>query len=191
MRLELLRLHRSLKATTVYVTHDQVEAMTLAHRIAVLNKGRLAQLGEPAALYDRPASTFVARFFGTPEMNLLSGQIKDGVFAADATTLRAPVPGYPSGPALLGARAEHLHLWDEAAADAPDTLVGSVDVIEHLGSETLVHVRVGEQLLVARCAVEHTPKVSSRVALRLDPAHWHLFAAPAAEQDGARLVAES
>jgi ABC-type sugar transport system ATPase subunit len=195
MRLELMRLHKNLKATTVYVTHDQVEAMTLAHRIAVLNQGRLVQLGAPTALYDRPISPFVARFFGTPEMNLVSGRVTAGTFEAIGETpgeplLRLSVSGYPDGAALLGVRAEHLlFVSNQDAAAGPPPIKGRVDVVEHLGSETLVHVRVGKQGLVARCAVEATPAAGSDVDLAIAPGRFHLFSPPQGAQDGARLVA--
>ena len=105
MRLELLRLHRRLKATMIYVTHDQVEAMTLADRIAILRQGRIEQMGSPSQLYDQPVNTFVARFFGTPEMNLIDGKMEDGWFVADGIPFRVHLPGYESQPVTLGVRA--------------------------------------------------------------------------------------
>jgi len=202
MRLELLRLHRRLSTTTVYVTHDQVEAMTLAHRIAVLKRGALIQIGTPSELYDRPANTFVARFFGTPEMNILPGRVTDGFFVADGDrdAFRAAVPEYPAGPALFGVRAEHLNLLPldrigRAIADI-DFSRGTVDVVENLGSDSLVHVTVGKHSLVARCSVEHAPEPGTTIAVKVTPLRWHLFArppesGPGAGQDGVRLTARS
>jgi sn-glycerol 3-phosphate transport system ATP-binding protein len=189
MRLELLRLHRRLSTTTVYVTHDQVEAMTLAHRIAVLKQGALIQLGRPSELYDRPHNTFVARFFGTPEMNLVAGQLAEGSFVADEGDgqFRLAAADYPSGPATFGIRAEHVQLVDAAH---PGALPAVVDVVENLGSDALVHLRVGRQAVVARCAVEEAPAAQSQIGLVLAAARWHLFARPPASEhrDGLRLA---
>jgi multiple sugar transport system ATP-binding protein len=191
MRVELLRLHRRLSTTTVYVTHDQVEAMTLAHRIVVLKQGALVQVGRPGELYDRPTSTFVARFFGSPEMNLVDGRVEGGVFhaAEEAAPLHIPVGSYPSGPATFGVRAEHL-TW--LAPDAPDAPIrGTVDVIENLGSDALAHVRVGGYSLVVRCSVESPPTAGSAAALAPHPERWHLFARPGDGGDGPRLTPRS
>lgn len=189
MRLELLRLHRRLSTTTVYVTHDQVEAMTLAHRIVVLQRGSLIQVGKPSELYDQPKNTFVARFFGTPEMNLIAGRIQDGIFMADGqeSELRVPVVGYPTGPAVFGVRAEHLHIL-QPAPEPPPAIHGVVDVVENLGSDALAHVRVGKINLVARCSVEDPPPVGGRVALAPTPLRWHVFERPGEGKDGARLT---
>jgi ABC-type sugar transport system ATPase subunit len=189
MRLELLRLHRRLGATMVYVTHDQVEAMTLASRIAVLRRGELMQVGTPTELYTQPATTFVARFFGTPEMNLIDGAIRDGWFRASGLELGAAAPGFPAGDAVLGVRAEDLALGpaDPASDAAPGQARGHVDVIEHLGSEDLLHVRCGEKLLVVRSPVGSSPPSGSAVSVRVQPGRAHLFRCPQGEQDGARL----
>ncbi len=194
MRLELLRLHRRLKTTTIYVTHDQVEAMTLAQRIAVLKQGKLIQVGTPADLYDRPINTFVARFFGTPEMNLIAGQVKDGCFVADGEGLQIATAGYPSGPAIFGIRPEHLHLLREEPTNktaVADHFLGHADIVENLGSEALVHVRVAEHVLIARCPVEHAPPAGNAVIAQPASLRWHLFArshaADGMPQDGVRL----
>src|SRR6185312_719149 len=122
MRVELMRLHQRLSATMVYVTHDQVEAMTLADRIAVLNAGALMQVGAPSELYTRPANLFVAKFIGTPEMNVIDAR------AAEACRLTAALPRQV---ASVGVRAEDLRL-------APGGVGAQVDVVEHLGAEALV-----------------------------------------------------
>ena len=187
MRLELLRLHRRLSATMVYVTHDQVEAMTLADRIAVLKQGELVQVGTPAELYNQPRNTFVARFFGTPEMNLLPGTIDNGEFVATdaALALRVAAAGYPSGPVALGIRAE-----DVVLADRPGdgSIRARVDVIEHLGSEDLIHLNGGTSRLVVRCATTGAPPSGSEVSLRVPAAHCHFFARDPGIPDGARLT---
>ena len=188
MRLELLRLHRRLSATMVYVTHDQVEAMTLASRIAVLKRGELVQVGTPSQLYNQPCSTFVARFFGTPEMNLLEGKIADGRFVATDAELTVAAPGYEDGPVTLGVRAEDVSI-------GPPGLVprATLDLVEHLGAEDLIHLRAGRKTLVARCEPRHTPPTGSEVSLRIAAERCHLFARPepgsAAEaaRDGVRL----
>jgi ABC-type sugar transport system ATPase subunit len=192
MRVELLRLHRTLGTTTIYVTHDQVEAMTLAHRIAVLRAGRLEQLGTPRDLYDRPRSPFVARFFGTPEMNLVPGQVRAGTFTAEPGGLTVATPGYAEGPATLGVRAEDLQLLraESPAALPPDAVgQGLLDVVEDLGSEALAHVHVGGHHLIARSTIADLPPAGTQVALRLADSHWHLFSRdPSAPEGEARLL---
>jgi multiple sugar transport system ATP-binding protein len=183
MRLELRRLHQELCTTTIYVTHDQIEAMTLADRIAVIKQGTLVQIGTPNELYDRPANTFVARFFGTPEMNLIEGRVEDGVFLAEdgATMLQTAVSGFPSGPAIFGVRAEHLSMETGGRLDndGKDVIRGTVEVVENLGSEALAHVRVGKHRLIARCLVQSAPNTGQDVRLKVSPQRWHLFAQPA------------
>jgi ABC-type sugar transport system ATPase subunit len=167
MRVELKRLHQQLGATMVYVTHDQVEAMTLADRIAVLEAGALRQVGPPAQLYAQPANLFVARFIGTPEMNVMA--------AADATAAGL-CAGLPAEVATVGVRAEELRL-------GPDGVPATVDVVEHLGPEALVHVRVGALALTARVEARAVPRPGERVGLLVDGARLHRFAA-----DGARVA---
>jgi ABC-type sugar transport system ATPase subunit len=177
MRVELKRLHQQLGATMVYVTHDQVEAMTLADRIAVLVEGALQQVGAPGELYARPANLFVARFIGTPEMNVVDAA------AAQASGLVGHVP---EGVATLGVRAEDLRL---VAGGVPAT----VDVVEQLGPEALVHLRVADRRrpaaadatagaidLVARVDARAAPRPGERVALAADGARLHGFDAAGA-----------
>ena len=186
MRLELLRLHRRLQSTMVYVTHDQVEAMTLADRIAVLRQGALEQIGTPQELYLKPKNVFVAKFFGAPEMNMLPGRITAGQFVREGAELplQLPVPGLPDGKAVLGIRAEDLHLM---TAESSGQLSAQVDVIEHLGAEDLVHVRSGASSLVARCAVQQTPATGAQVQLRLEVERCHFFSCEAGPTEGHRL----
>ena len=144
MRTELVKLHQQLKATMIYVTHDQVEAMTMADRIVVLNGGRVEQVGTPLELYHHPANRFVAEFIGAPKMNMLDttvtaqagGSVTLALPGGAAFDLQAPAVGAAPGAKLtLGLRPEALEL----AADGP--LKGTVDIVEHLGSETLVYVK--------------------------------------------------
>jgi ABC-type sugar transport system ATPase subunit len=166
MRVELMRLHQRLGATMVYVTHDQVEAMTLANRIAVLNQGALMQVGPPGELYARPANLFVARFLGTPEMNVIDAR------AAQASRLCAALP---QEAASVGVRAEDLQLGAGGVG-------AQVDVVEHLGPEALVHLRVEMIELCARVDARHVPRPGERVTVSVDSARLHCFGA-----DGARV----
>src|SRR5262249_54492596 len=115
MRIEIKRLQRELAATMLYVTHDQVEAMTMADRIAVMHKGRLQQPASPAEPSARPATLFVATFCGSPPMNILAGEIADGAFRRRAASLSLPAPSW-AGPIKLGFRPEHAALVDAAAS---------------------------------------------------------------------------
>jgi multiple sugar transport system ATP-binding protein len=156
VRAELKKLHERLGATFVYVTHDQAEAMTLADRIAVLRDGLLEQLGTPREIYDRPASAFVARFVGTPQVNLVSPE-----------TL-----GLPAAPALAGLRPEHLAVSRHAA---PGSLEARVWLVEPMGSETWVTVERGDARLVARCDARFEAAPGTPVQLSFDRARLHWF----------------
>ena len=144
MRTELKRLHRELRKTFVFVTHDQEEAMTLGTRIAVLNHGRLVQFDEPRAVYRRPATRFVAEFIGRPAMNTLDGVVADGHFQAG--TLSVPVAA-PPGPLILGIRPEHMIIRD---APTDDSIALTLDVAELVEPDTLLFLRSGPLGLVAR-----------------------------------------
>jgi multiple sugar transport system ATP-binding protein len=140
MRIELARLHKQLGTTMIYVTHDQVEAMTLGQRIAVFNQGRIEQVGTPLELYDRPANRFVAQFIGSPKMNLLaaSRDPQGRLQVAEAGSLAAPAKLSDSAEAAwIGMRSEDIVLQDEAS---PDTLAATVALIEHLGDTTIVYL---------------------------------------------------
>jgi multiple sugar transport system ATP-binding protein len=171
MRIEIKRLQRELAVTTLYVTHDQIEAMTMADLIAVMREGRLQQLAAPAELYAHPANLFVARFCGSPPMNVLDGEAADGAFRHAGGTL-AGAAGPARGPVKLGFRPEHAKL---VAPGATDALAGEIYVVEPLGNETLVTVRVGEQLLNVREAAEYTRPVGERCAVQPVPGRVHLF----------------
>ena len=138
MRSEMKELHQRLKTTTVYVTHDQIEAMTMADKIVVMEHGHVRQAGPPLELYDRPANLFVAGFIGSPAMNLLEGMVAGGSFTAlDGTVWPMPPHPIPDGPAIYGIRPEHFAL-DGAGMPA------RVVVVEPMGSETQVMMRIGE-----------------------------------------------
>ena len=162
-RVEIHKLHVALGATTIYVTHDQVEAMTLADRVVVLRDGLIEQVGTPLDLYDRPANRFVAQFIGMPSMNMVAaGAIPS--FSAQ-TGGRLPADGF------LGVRPEGLRVRAGQGAGVP----GRVDLVEALGADTLIHVDVAGTPLIAR-QNERTPlRVGDGVDVELDPAVLHLF----------------
>jgi sn-glycerol 3-phosphate transport system ATP-binding protein len=179
MRLEILKLHDRLKTTSLYVTHDQVEAMTLAHRMVVMNQGLPEQIGAPMEVFDRPASVFVAGFIGSPPMNLLPVRVGgEGSMRADDNSAElhiAPqdVPQEVRGRrVVLGMRPEHMML-NARGIDA------EVEMIETLGSEQLVHCRCGQQLIVVRCSTrqlsESRVSLGTQVEIGPDgrhPLHW-------------------
>ncbi len=170
-RTELKALQRKLGTTMIFVTHDQAEAMTLADRIAVLDRGRLLQLGTPDDLYARPANLFVAQFIGSPPMNVLDAAVEDGALVAEGVW-RLPLARRVDAPAVrVGIRPEAI------ALDAPSPDGPSVEVLvsEPLGSETIVDVTVGAALVKVRVAPEVRPGPGTRVRLRADPAALRLF----------------
>ncbi|MEJ2632146.1 MAG: sn-glycerol-3-phosphate ABC transporter ATP-binding protein UgpC [Acidihalobacter sp.] len=185
MRLEIIKLHQRLDATMVYVTHDQIEAMTMADRIAVINQGHLEQLGTPLELYETPRNLFVAGFIGSPKMNFIKTRIDaidaDGVTVTLTGDVRLTVPVDGSsltsgGEVTLGVRPEHLGVERGVDGAADITLAAEVKVIEHLGGEKLIHAQLGEGLEVeikasGHAAVEHgeRPDLAVRAAL------CHLF----------------
>jgi multiple sugar transport system ATP-binding protein len=182
MRLEIARLHQRLKATMIYVTHDQVEALTLADRIVVLNAGDIQQVGTPLELYDRPANKFVAQFIGSPTMNILGIEPRDGgISLSDGTKLQLGLSGGQSAASELGVRPEHLNI---VAPDAAH-ISGTAELVEHLGSDTNIHASVPGigQVLVREHG--HFPlKSGDKVGIALDLDKTHLFG-----PDGRRLAA--
>jgi len=177
MRSEIKRLHQRLGATIIYVTHDQVEAMTLADRIAVLSAGHLMQYDTPDAIYNRPAAVFVAGFTGAPPMNLVPCTLADG--RADLGGALAALPAdlarRAGGSADLsfGVRPENLRLAREAGDDV--VLAAEVLLLEPLGAETLVTFRIGQAEMVARCPAAYRPAAGTRTELFVSPSHLHLF----------------
>ncbi|OCP15778.1 MULTISPECIES: ABC transporter ATP-binding protein [unclassified Ensifer] len=172
MRLEIAKLHRTLGATMIYVTHDQVEAMTLADRIVVMKDGRVMQQGSPQALYQTPANLFVAQFIGSPKMNLLPcRRSADGLDLSGEGSIRLPLSG-PAAPAHLGARPEHLSLVSPDSGDCR----GTIEVSEYLGGNTSVFVRAGKLGLINVSAPADTPyRIGETVGIRIDAASSSLF----------------
>ena len=189
MRRELATLHRRLGATMLYVTHDQVEAMTLGDRIVVMHEGRVRQVDTPANVYDHPHDTFVAGFLGSPPMNLLGGTLvrRDErwyVQLADAPALQLALPPVLAEAAsrvgtravIVGIRPEHLvALPLEGAPSGRDGLTASVELAEPLGHEQLLHLRAGGMSFTVRGAPGVRPAVGSHVWARMAPDRLHLF----------------
>ena len=178
-RVELVQLHEQLATTFIYVTHDQVEAMTMADRIAVINEGRLQQVGPPQAVYDRPQNLFVARFIGSPPMDVVEGTVtavdgaEAGIDLGEAGTIVAALPAgssvAPGRRVNVGVRPEHLVLGS-------GELHGVVDVVESLGHERHLFVDVAGQRIICRQSGEDpAPSAGDRVDLFARPAHVHLF----------------
>jgi len=165
MRLEIARLHQRLGATMVYVTHDQVEAMTLADRIVVFNDGRIEQVGSPMELYEHPANRFVAGFIGAPSMNFLPVRVT-GVQIESPGMRPVPVLSGKETVTELGMRPEHLAIATESGAD----LIGEIELIERLGAETYAYIRVpGQPSDLTVRLPGHTPYgPGNRVGLMVD-----------------------
>ncbi len=189
MRAEITKLQQALRTTTIYVTHDQVEAMTMGSRIAVLKDGSLQQVGAPLEVYEHPVNVFVATFIGTPPMNFLPADVADGgaVLRAPAFALRLPpaaratVAKHGAQRVLLGIRPENVRVASgspvAAPAPSPDggRVEGTVEVVELLGNEAIVHARVGDVLLVCTTESHRAPRAGSRISLDLDLGAIHLF----------------
>ncbi|HEU4796790.1 MAG TPA: ABC transporter ATP-binding protein [Pyrinomonadaceae bacterium] len=169
MRGELKRLQHQLRTTTIYVTHDQAEAMTLASRVAVMKKGRLQQFDTPLNIYNHPANRFVAEFVGNPSMNFLDGKIERGIFSSDSITI--PV-NQPDSTGTLGIRPEHLHVLTQPQDGA---VPATVYVTELMGNETFVFLSVGSHRLIARAAADFRADVESTVWLRFESEKAHFF----------------
>ena len=171
MRAEIKRLQRDLGTTTVYVTHDQVEAMTMADLVAVMRHGRLQQLAPPGEVYARPANLFVAQFCGSPPMNVLDGTVEDGRFRHPSGEVPLPGPRH-TGPVKLGFRPENAQM---TAPGEAGSLAGEVYVVEPLGNETLIAVTVGSEQVNLRAPAGFEPAVGEPCGVRPDPGRLHLF----------------
>ncbi len=183
-RAQISKLHQRLRTTTIYVTHDQVEAMTMGDRIAVMKDGVLQQLDTPQGIYDRPANMFVAGFIGSPAMNVLTLRVESG---SEGVTLRSdtltlPVPGslretlrsYTGREVVVGIRPEDLH---EARGDRPDMapLRAQVEVVEPLGSDAYLHVQAAGVLMIARVNGRTTARPGDEMTLWVDAQRLHAF----------------
>jgi multiple sugar transport system ATP-binding protein len=178
-RAEIAQLHQRLRATMIYVTHDQIEAMTLGDRIVVLDLGRIQQIDKPLNLYRNPANRFVAGFIGSPPMNFLEGRVEDSRFVTADNAVTIPLRTAPrTGPMVLGIRPEHMSVDGQGPA-ARFTL----DLVEPIGNEVFVYATAGQNHVVARIAPQELPKIGTPIGISFDPAHLHFFDA----QSGARI----
>jgi sn-glycerol 3-phosphate transport system ATP-binding protein len=181
-RLEIQKLHAELGVTSLFVTHDQVEAMTLGQRLMVLNGGRIDQIGTPEQVYGTPASIFVAGFIGSPPMNLLKGQADGSRFVVGGTSLPLPSAAPRSGPLTLGVRPEHVEIEH---GGAPGSWPMKVDVLEMLGAERLVYGQLGDAAFTLR--IDGTlvpPKHGDTVRLQVMRERLHWFDAETGKRVG-------
>jgi multiple sugar transport system ATP-binding protein len=179
LRVELKRLHQQLKNTMIYVTHDQVEAMTLADRIAIMKGGMIEQLDSPEVIYAKPCNKYVADFIGSPAMNLFTGQLSDMTFSCDDFNI--DVTGYEFASKTrwdkavwLGVRPEHI-LTGDAAANATYTGTAEIDIVEPMGSDTLVWVNFAGQSVRVRTEGQSGLKSGDTLTIGFDAARLHLF----------------
>jgi len=177
-RAQIKNLHHTLKRTTIYVTHDQIEAMTLADRVVVMSKGVVQQVGTPMEIYDRPANTFVAGFIGSPAMNLVHGDIADGVFTGDHIRIEG-LAKTMRGPVTLGFRAEDAVITHESGQiEAP------IYSVELLGEATMISMRVAGELVSVKTTKDYRAEIGDVVRVSIHPDACHLFD----RQSGARIV---
>ncbi len=177
LRVELKQLHDRLENTMIYVTHDQVEAMTLADRIAIMKDGIIQQLASPAEIYSRPANLYVADFIGSPAMNLLKGRIEGGTFKAGEMAI--PLNGYDftrktEGDAVFGIRPEHVIVGEDATA-APCRLEVKAEVVDPLGSDTLVMTRLGGERFWLRISGQSHVRAGETLPIGLSAGPASLF----------------
>jgi multiple sugar transport system ATP-binding protein len=183
MRAEITKLQQRLKTTAVYVTHDQVEAMTMGNRIAVMNAGKLQQVGTPLDLYELPANVFVAQFIGTPPMNLIKGVIGDG-----GTTIATPKYSIPVSKSLqsltqgkdgkkvvFGVRPENIVSANRSARGEIHRITVEVEIVEPLGHEVVIYGRLGDDLIVAKLDPHEIPKMGETCDLLIELDELHLF----------------
>jgi multiple sugar transport system ATP-binding protein len=178
MRAELKHMQNTLGITTIYVTHDQIEAMTLAHRVAILEKGVLQQLATPAEIYNNPANLFVAQFIGSPPMNIVKGALEGGAFMAHGEKIAAPAKGKVAD-AVLGVRPEDCAV----TAPAKGNLRAEVYTTELIGDHTLVTVKAGSDMLTVKAAKDFTAKSGERIGISLPKDKLYVFDSA----DGARV----
>jgi len=179
LRVELKRLHNQLQNTMVYVTHDQVEAMTLADRIAVMKGGAIMQLGTPDEIYNRPRNLYVADFIGSPSMNFIEGEFEAGTFKSGALNL--PMTGYDfvdgqtaDRPAVIGLRPEHI-ITGELTSSAPVQMDVTVDLVEPMGADTLIYATLNGDPFRIRMGGQAPVKPGDTLPIGIDPSRSSLF----------------
>lgn len=184
MRAEIVKLHRRLKTTTIYVTHDQTEAMTMASRIVIMKDGFIQQVGSPKEVYDFPENRFVGGFIGSPAMNFFDGKIDKGAFVMGDKMLDIPQQlmatlkseGYEGRAVTLGIRPEHIHVNNEDLSGIPASEFEAViTVCELTGAETILHAVYAEQEFIARVDASTTIEPGHTATLAFDMAHVHFF----------------
>jgi len=183
MRAEISTLQKRLQTTTVYVTHDQVEAMTMGDRMAVMSKGELQQVGTPLEVYEQPANLFVASFIGTPPMNFVPATLTDGGATVTASGFKMPVPepfraaaaGREGAKAVLGIRPENVREASRDGGGETVRVTAKVAFVEPLGHEVIVHGRVGDELIVAKVDPHRSPQIGSTIDLVIEAGAAHLF----------------
>ncbi|NMA97922.1 MAG: sn-glycerol-3-phosphate ABC transporter ATP-binding protein UgpC [Phyllobacteriaceae bacterium] len=173
MRMEIKSLHHRLGTTIVYVTHDQIEAMTMADKIVVMREGNILQVGTPTDLYENPVDVFTARFIGSPSMNMLDGTLSGGALAIEGASVSGLSLPAHEGPVRLGIRPHDLVVGEGAGAGLVTT--STVEAVEPLGAETLVHVRLGDALVVATAPGRIVPAIGSTVSISAAPGAFYLF----------------
>lgn len=183
MRAEISKLHTQLKTTMIYVTHDQVEAMTMGDRIVVMREGRIQQIDSPLNLYNQPANMFVAGFIGSPSMNFIKGRLlQNGTLAFQSKGMNLKIAGpdmevlqkYVDSDVVMGIRPENIY-WSDGAHAAVDGIEAFVEVIEPMGNETFLHARSGKKLITARIAPQAKATVGQMCLLGLDMSKAHFF----------------
>ncbi len=184
MRAEIIKLHAKIETTTIYVTHDQVEAMTMADRIVVMHDGFIQQVGTPSEIYDNPDNVFVAGFIGTPAMNFISGKIEGSNFISEGHKIEIPKAklkmlkdkGYAGKEIILGIRPEDIHDDNVVREAYPNAQVDfKVDVAELLGSETNISARIGKHDIIARIDARTDINIGDTINLVLDMNKVHFF----------------
>jgi multiple sugar transport system ATP-binding protein len=177
MRAEITKLQQRLKTTCVYVTHDQVEAMTMGDRIAVMKDGRIQQVGTPLEVYDKPANVFVAQFIGTPPMNFFGATVTDGRLVGEAVSIPVPAGRNVTNgqKVLVGVRPENILPTSEEGRGATASIRAVVDIVEPIGHEAIVHSRIGDDVLVAAFESHDMPRVGQDIELVIELDEMHLF----------------
>ncbi|MGL5117516.1 MAG: ABC transporter ATP-binding protein [Beijerinckiaceae bacterium] len=168
-RAQIKNLHHELKTTTIYVTHDQIEAMTLADRVVVMSRGEAQQVGTPLEIYDRPANTFVASFIGNPAMNLMDGDLAGGVFSCESVRIPG-FSGVADGPVTLGFRAE-----DATVVAAGGEIAAPIYTMELLGDSSMATLRIGEALVSIKAAKDFVGEIGAPLAAHVPARICHLF----------------
>jgi multiple sugar transport system ATP-binding protein len=178
LRVEIKRLHQRLKNTMIYVTHDQIEAMTLADRIAIMKSGLIQQLASPADIYNRPVNKYVAGFIGSPEMTMFKGELRGNAFEVNGVSIPVGEYGFDGGradrPAWFGIRPEHVETGDAAKAQ-PFHLETTVDIVEPMGSDTLVWAKVGGEDLRIRMDGQARVGEGDKIFVGFTAARAHMF----------------